>query len=222
MSKQSKFKANDQVRLKCGNNEAYTKSKRLKVGDDVRLALESGEAEGVVEEILGGYFEPWVSYTKENEKVDYNYKPKITLRFTGDGEHFSEKTYTLEKFIVSEGNFYLEGYGADVSCSELWNMLHTQFQYFGEWSNVMFINSYDKTGQLIDDYSNIYNPIGESDFLVNTDCDNLAAINNIICKANKSNTWETLAEYVESVGKFVVYDESLFDGKIEYEWNQQK
>lgn len=40
MSKQSKFKANDQVRLKCGNNEAYTvKSMMLWGSNDVIYEL---------------------------------------------------------------------------------------------------------------------------------------------------------------------------------------
>lgn len=59
-----------------------------------------GTVSAFTEEYTGsGYTEPWVSYTKENQKVDYNYVPEVTLVNT-------PATITLKNL--------------EISCSDLW------------------------------------------------------------------------------------------------------
>ena len=54
------------------------------------------------EEYTGsGYTEPWVSYTKENQKVDYNRVPEVTLI-----DAVTHVTITLKNL--------------EISCSDLW------------------------------------------------------------------------------------------------------
>lgn len=73
-----------------------------------------GTVSAFTEEYTGsGYTEPWVSYTKENQKVDYNYVPEVTLvntwswwdETTGD-EVSTSATITLKNL--------------EISCSDLW------------------------------------------------------------------------------------------------------